>query len=399
MKTLTGRRRKALWITLIVIAVLVAIRLALPYVVLHYANKSLATMKGYRGHIRDIDIALIRGAYKIDSVYLNKVDSVTQKETPFFAASLIDLSIEWKSLFKGSVVGEVVCEDPLIRFTKDKAEPKQVAKDSTQLKKVGDDFMPLEVNKFEIRNGRIQYVDEYSHPKVDVTLSKAHVVGLNLRNSYDSSALLPATIQADAEVYDGTFSLNMKLNPLAEEPTFDVNAELKNTNLVKLNDFFKAYANVDVNRGNFGLYTEVAAKDGKFTGYVKPLMKNLKVLGPEDRKDNVLRKLWEGFVGGVGEVFENHKHDRLATKIPFSGNIKSPKANVWFAIGEVLQNAFIQALQPSLDQEINIAAVDKAPTEKKNLLQKVFGKKDKADDKNKDTAKDKERDKDKKKKG
>jgi hypothetical protein len=396
MTTIVGRKRKLLRIMLIVIAVVVALRLALPYVVLHYANKSLATMKGYHGHIQDIDIALIRGAYKIDSVYLNKVDSVSNKETPFFAASLIDLSMEWKALFKGSIVGEVVCENPMIRFTKDKVEPKDVQKDSAQFKKVSDDFMPLEVNKFEIRNGRIQYIDEYSHPKVDVTLTKAHVVGLNLRNSYDSSALLPATIQADAEIYDGTLALNMKLNPLAEEPTFDINAELKNTNLVKLNDFFKAYANVDVNRGNFGLYSEVAAKDGKFTGYVKPLMKDLKVLGPEDQKDNVLRKLWEGLVGTVGEVFENHKHDRLATKIPFSGNIRNPKTNIWFAIGEVLENAFIQAIQPSLDQEINIAAVDKAPKKKKNFVEKIFGKKDKADN-NKEPAKDKE--KDKKKKG
>lgn len=81
-------------------------------------------MDGYYGHIEDIDLAIIRGAYKIDSIYLNKVDSNTQKRTPFLAASFVDLSVEWKALFHGSVVGEMVFEKPVIRFTKGKKEDK-----------------------------------------------------------------------------------------------------------------------------------------------------------------------------------------------------------------------------------------------------------------------------------
>lgn len=385
-----SKKQKVLRIVIIVIALLAAVRLALPYVILHYANKTLATMDGYRGHIQDIELAIIRGAYKVDSIYLNKVDSATQQETPFFAASLVDLSIEWKSLFKGSIVGEIVLKDPMLRFTKDKVEPKDVRKDSTDFKKVLDDFMPLDINRFEIRNGRVQYMDPYSKPKVDIQMSNVNLVALNLRNSYDSSALLPASVRATASIYDGTLDVNMKLNPLADEPTFDLNSELKNTNLVKLNDFFSAYAKADVNKGTFGLYTEVAAKEGKFAGYIKPLIKDLDVLGKEDRHDNILKKMWEGLVGSVGEIFQNQPKDRLATKIPLQGSVKKLDTNVWYAIGEVLQNAFIRALQPALDEEISIRTVDTGTKRKKNLLEKVFGKKDK--DK-KDNGKKKDRDK------
>lgn len=364
---------------MIVIAVLVAARLALPYVILHYANKTLATMKGYRGHIMDIDIALIRGAYQIDSAYLNKVDSTTQAETPFVAVSMVDLAIEWPALLQGSIVGEVSFEKPLIRFTRDKVEPKDVQRDSSQLKKMLDGFMPLKVNRFEVHNGRIQYIDENSKPPVNVALTEAEIVGLNLINSYDSAGtILPASIQARANIYDGTLSLNMKLDPLAGVPTFDMNAELKNTNLAKLNDFFKAYAKADVSQGSFGLFTEIAAKEGRFTGYVKPLIKDLKVLGEEDRKDNILKKLWEGIVGTAGEVFENQRNDRLATKIPFEGRVENPRANVWYAIAQVLQNAFVHALQPSLDQEINIAAVETKKEDKQNVIEKIFSKDDQA---------------------
>lgn len=371
-----SKRQRFFKILLITVVVLVAIRLALPYVILKYANNSLATVPGYRGHVENIDLAIIRGAYTIHSIYLNKVDTLTLKETPFFASSMIDLSIEWKALLKGEIVGEMVFDQPILRFTKDKVEPDEVRKDSSNLKQLLDDFMPLRVNRFEAKGGSIQFIDENSKPKVDIEMTDTYILATNLRNSYDSGVLLPATILAKGSVYGGTLDLNVKLNPLSDDPTFDMNAEMKNTNLVRLNDFFKAYAKVDVNKGTFGLYTELAAKDGKFKGYVKPLIKDLDVLGKEDRNDNILRKTWEGIVGTVGEVLENQPKERLATKIPLEGSTKNLDTNVWYAIGEVLQNAFIRALQPSLDQDINIQTVDAEKSRKKNILEKIFGKKD-----------------------
>ena len=340
-------------------------------------------MKGYYGHIEDVDLAIIRGAYKVDSIYLNKSDTVSGKQTPFFSAPLIDLSIEWKALFKGSIVGEIKMDRPVLLFTKDKVEPKQVVRDSADFKKVLDGFMPLDINRFEITRGKIQYKDHTSVPKVDIEMNRLHLIAQNLRNSYDSSAVLPASVNATASVYDGTLRFDARLNPLENDPTFDMSTELKNTNLVKLNDFFQAYAKVDVNKGTFGLYSEVAAKDNQFAGYVKPLIKDLDILGKEDRKDNIFRKIWEGIAGGVGEIFENQKEDQVATKIPFKGNLDNPRTNVWFALGTILQNAFIQALQPSIDNEINIGSVKEQKEEKKTFLQKIFSsdKKDKKEDK------------------
>jgi hypothetical protein len=370
------KKKKITYIILGLLSLIIAIRIALPYIVLHYANKSLAEMKGYYGHVQDIDLALLRGAYSVDSIYLNKEDSVSGKQTPFFAASTIDLAIEWKALFKGSIVGEVVIDKPLIIFTKDKVEPQELAKDSADFKKVLNDFMPLSINKCEIHNGTVRYKDPGATPKVDIQMDDMHIVAQNLRNSYDSTALLPASIDASAKIYDGTLSMNARLNPLAEAPTFDMSAELKNTNLVKLNEFFQAYAKIDVNKGLFGLYAEVAARDSRFTGYVKPLIKDLDILGKEDRDDNIFQKLWEGIAGGVGQIFRNRSEDQVATKIPFQCRLDDPKTNVWYALGHILQNAFIQAIQPSIDNEISISSVESPKQEKKTFLQKIFKKDD-----------------------
>lgn len=384
------RKGRTAVVIVVILALIVALRLALPSIVLHYANKNLAAMDGYNGHIEDIDLALLRGAYKIDSIYINKVDSISQDETPFLAASVVDLSIEWRSLFKGSIVGEIIVDRPMVRFTKDRVEPKDVQKDSSDFREVLDDFMPLEINRLVFRNGKLQYVDQTSKPRVDISMTDVDVVALNLKNSYDSAAVLPASIDAQATIYEGRLDMKMKLNPLAEVPTFDLNAEWKNTNLVKLNEFFQAYAKVDVNKGTFGLYTEIAAKEGRFTGYVKPLIEDIDVLGKEDREENILRQAWEGITGAVTEIFENQKEETFATKIPLKGDIDNPRANIFFAIMQILENAFISALQPSIDQQINLGTVDQQPEEKKGFLERVFKGKDDKDNKD-DREKEKER--------
>ncbi|PSL27298.1 DUF748 domain-containing protein [Dyadobacter jiangsuensis] len=383
-RTHSTKRRTAKILIGIVVGIVV-IRLILPYVILHFANKSLAGMNGYYGHIDDIDLAIIRGAYQIDSIYINKVDrgsedNIRAKQTPFFASREIDLSIEWKALFKGSIVGELVFQRPYLLFTKDKVEPKEVVKDSADFRKILDKFMPLNINRCELRGGAIQYKDFSSRPHVDIAMTNVNLLAENLRNSYDSSAVLPASIHATADVYEGKMRFDARLNPLADSPTFDMSAELNNTNLVKLNDFFQAYAKVDVNDGRFGLYTEVAAKDEQFKGYVKPVVKNLDILGKEDRKDNLLQKLWEAVAGGAGKLFENKNKDQVATKVPFEGRLDDPKTNIWVAITNILQNAFIHAIQPSIDNEISIASVKEDKKEKKTFFQKIFSG---GDDKNK----------------
>jgi hypothetical protein len=247
--------------------------------------------------------------------------------------------------------------------------------------------MPLKVNRFEITNGVIQYIDSTSKPMVDIQLDNAHVVAENLKSVKDT-ALLPSTVVATADIYKGQMTLNMKMDALAKKPTFDMNLELKDTHLPELNDFFKAYGKLDVNKGTFGLYSEIASKQGKFVGYVKPLIKDIDILGAEDRKDNILQKLWEAFTGGVGQVLKNQQKDQVATKIPLEGTFKNADANIWIAIIEILKNAFIQALQPTIDQEINIASVNKESS--KTLKEKIIG-----DDK---TVKDPKDEKDEKKK-
>jgi len=380
-----SRRRKTWYIILgSLLVLLVAFRIALPYILLKFVNRELTRIDGYYGHVNDIDVALLRGAYTIKDIRLDKTGG--KIPVPFFSADIIDLSIEWRAIFQGAIVGEIVVEQPKLNFVKGPTKQTTQTKIDKDWTKVVDTLLPLKLNRLEINNGEIHYLDFHSSPKVDIFAKNVQILAQNLSNAKDQKEVLPSTAEASADVYGGTATVNMKLDPLNNKTTFDANAELKNLNLTNLNDFLKAYGNFDVSKGNLSLYTEAAAKDNKLAGYVKPVVKDLKVLDAKKDDENPIQFVWEAMVSGVAWVFKNHPKDQLATKIEFNGNLKDPDTNIWEIIGQVLRNAFIQALYPSLENEINLQSVEKKEDQPKTFIGKLFkgisGKKNKEEKKN-----------------
>lgn len=381
IKKWTGTRTGKVVLGLLVL--LIALRIALPYVILHYANRELASMKGYFGKIQDVDVALLRGAYVIDSIYLNKADDKTGKQDPFFSASTIDLSIEWKSLFNGEIAGELVFDRPFMKFTENRVELNEVTRDTGDFRELIRDFMPIQINRCEIRDGTVMYADYGADPAVELVATHIDALAQNLKNTYKKSEVLPATLKADARVYDGIVQLNMRMNPLAEHTTFDMDMKVIDASLPELNDFFKAYANADIKKGYFSMYMEAATKDEAFVGYVKPFIRDLDVLDwkGQDKDDNFLRKVWEGVVGLGGKVFENQKDDDVATKIPLSGSLSTGegiKPNIMSAVVAVVRNAFFNSLKPSLDYEIDLNKVEEETKEdKRGFFKRIFDRKEK----------------------
>ncbi len=364
------RKRRIFWLSVVV--ALIAFRLLLPYIVLRYVNNKLAHLEEYYGHVDDIDIHLYRGAYEIKDIrILKKVEKGAKKDTiPFFESPSIDLSIEWSAIFDGAIVGEIGVERPVLNFVKEKHKGEDVKADTADFAQLIDDLMPVTINRFDIHNGEVHYHDLEAKPKLDIALKNINITATNLTNVTDSKDLLPAELKATAEGYEGKFFLNMKFDGLADDPTFDMNTELKGLNLVLLNDMLREYGNFDVKKGTFSLYGEFAAKKGGFGGYVKPFLKDLDVVQWNKQEGDFTQILWETVVGGTAELLQNQRKEQLATKIPINGTFDNAHVNKWHAISYVLRNAFLQALRPSLDNSININKLK--DNDKKTFLERVF---------------------------
>lgn len=345
-----GRKK---WILLIVLALLVAFRAALPYIVKSYVNKTLAGIPGHRGHVEDIDMSLWRGAYVIQDLIIEKVAG--NIPVPFISAKTIDLSVEWSALLHRSLVGEIEFINPKISFVQGPTEKEsQNGKDANFIETVKKLF-PVKINRFDVQNGEVHFRNFHTDPKVDIHLDSLFLHAKNLTNSERLSKVLPAFIDAKGKaMHTGKFKGHLDIDPYAQRPTFNLDMQLEQVELTALNSFFDGYASVDVESGVFEMYAEVAAADGKFTGYVKPLFKNMRILDLKKDAKKPLKLLWQAVVAAVAELFTNHSTDQLGTKIPLSGTFDNPNADILSTIGGILKNAFIKALMPGIEGTITL---------------------------------------------
>lgn len=357
-----GNRK--LQIVVIIIALIVAARLALPYFVTRYVNKVLGELEGYRGQIYDVDIHLIRGAYQIDSLKIFRVNG--NEEIPFIDIPVMDLSVEWKALFEGKVVGEIHFQDPKLNFIAGKKEKSKG--EDTGSEQTGEDvdwtepikkLMPLEINRMTVSNGQLTFFDFTTSPKVDLSLKNVEMEALNLNNAKDHEDTLPSTVKLTARsIGDGLLTVDMKINVMKQMPDLDMDLKFEQVHMPALNDFFDAYAEIDVEKGTFNLYSEVAVLDGKISGYVKPLFNDLKVIDLKKDKEKPLELIWEGIAGLLIEIFENQSKDQFATRVPLSGQIAEVKSPFWPTLWNIFRNAFVEAFERNTDNTINIASTD-----------------------------------------
>ena len=160
----------------------------------------------------------------------------------------------------------------------------------------------------------------------------------------------------------------MKINVLKKTPDFDFNFKLENMDLTYLKDFTDAYAKFTFKKGTFDVTAELAMDDQEYSGYVKPVLDNIRIidLTPDterEKKRGFFRKVWELIVGGTVAVVKNKPKDRLATRIPIKGNVKGTEPFTWTLIVNVLKNGFIKAFDGNIEGSIdfNDAKSEKPP--------------------------------------
>lgn len=353
MKNKSSKRfyqKKKIIIPAIIVLLVIAFRIYLPTLVKNYVNKTLTEIPGYYGHVEDIEIALIRGAYVINGLQLNKVEKQTQ--VPFLKFPETDISVHWKSLFKGDIVAEIIMEHPEVIYVFEDMQTASSGEetDSDDWTQVLTDLVPLEINHFKVHDGKLAFVQLSSDPNIDLSINQLELTATNLRNVVEKGRTLPSSITATGVSFGGgKVSLKGNLNVIKEIPDMDIALSIKDANVTALNAFTNYYAGIDFESGTAELYSEIAIADGFLKGYMKPLLTDSKLLGKED---GFLETLWEGFVGFFKFVLKNQRTDTLATEIPVEGNLNNIEAGVWPTIGGIFKNAWIEAFVGETDDTI-----------------------------------------------
>jgi hypothetical protein len=133
---------------------------------------------------------------------------------------------------------------------------------------------------------------------------------------------------------------------------------LEGARLVEVNPWLEEFLNVDAERGVFSMYTELATAEGRFKGYIKPILEDAEFFSLDEPSDGLLQKAWEGLVGMVAAILTNPEEDQIATQLPFSGELDDPDAEIMSAVVNLLRNAFVAAFTHSIEGTVDIEDVE-----------------------------------------
>lgn len=361
------RRRIALYAFLLV---LVAFRIWLPYLLKDQLVKAVNATEGYECTLDDLDLHLFRGAMIFKEFEIKVTENDVTK--PFVYCKNADISVEWRAIFHGSIVSEVILDELKLYFADGKSEEEEQTGDVSWVEPIID-FIPLKINHFVINNGQIEFENMVSEPPVNLKMTDLQLKVENLTNSTDEEKALPSNLKLTSKVLNhGQLTVNGDLNILKEIPDMDLNLDLQEVDLTELNAFTEAYANFDFEKGNFALAAEFAMLNGEAKGYVKPILNDVKVLNFKEDTP-VLNGFWQAFVGLAFNVTKNIRKDRTGTKIPISGKYDNPDIEIGQTIINIFRNAIIKAYKAEVDQTISLKDLAEKQNDDRTFWEKFKG--------------------------
>jgi hypothetical protein len=353
------RRNKILVGVLVVVLLLVGVRVALPFVVEDYVNGKLQTLQAYRGHIGDVDIHLWRGAYSIDDIVITKIGA--DRPVPFFKSDRLEFSVEWSNLMRGSVVSEASFLQPELNLVQAKSEKESQLGEEENWNARLEELFPFRFNTVEVHEGTVRFLAPGISTGDAITARRVNGAVSNLTNVLESGKRTFADFGITAEVLQGSPAVVAgSVDAFAAQPTFDVNMEVKDVALPQVNPWLREYIKADAEAGKFELYLELAASEGRFAGYAKPILEDVDLYRSGEQEESALKRIWEGFLDFAAEALENEEADQVAARIPFSGTIQNPQTSLLATISSVLRNAFVSAFARSLEGSITLRDVKKS---------------------------------------
>ncbi|MBC7370396.1 MAG: DUF748 domain-containing protein [Bdellovibrionaceae bacterium] len=338
---------------------LIVIRIFIPYGVKRGLNYYLANkIESYEGHIADLDLSLWRGAYQIEGLRLWKKGS--NQNDPLIAVREIDLSLAWRALFKGEILGDLRVTQLNLQFTDSKSEEKkQNGTDEKGWNEVIQKLIPISIESAKCMECQVHFVNRDFKAPIDVVADQLELSAFNMRNVDSKNEILPSTFRLTGRFQgDSNFRFAGKFNALADPMAFNIDADMKDFTLEKLNPFLLVYGPFTFAKGKLSIYAETATKDGKIKGYVKPFLDNVKMVKNEEKFISFKHGTYEFVLGAANLLFRSSEKD-VATKVEFEGPIKSPDINIWGAVKTAFKNGFGQPLDKGVEHSIGIKDVPK----------------------------------------
>ena len=307
--------------------------------------------KGAADFLRE-PYAAAQGEIRLERVPLDRLSPLAQDYQLNTTGGFLSLngSVEYTPEAQMAHLTEVDLEELRADYVTSKATKALELKHAQQAIKLAKDVRNapkvwLEVDALKVRNSQLGFENKGTTPPYRVFISR---LNLDLEHLSNQSGHEPSTFHAQgAFMGSGASMLKGRVRSASRPADAEVHLEVEGARLKDLNGLLQAHAGVDVAEGLFSVYSEITVKNGQVEGYVKPLIKNLKIYDRQKDQAKPFRKRVEMHVlQFLANLFRNHQSHAVATVARISGSTGGPKTNEWEVIRKLIGNGLSHAILP-----------------------------------------------------
>ncbi|MGE3260962.1 MAG: DUF748 domain-containing protein [Bacteriovoracia bacterium] len=344
------------WILFSVIVILVAIRVALPSIILRKLNNSLANLEGpLCGHIADVDLAIIRGAYELqDFTLMSRTKSGACREK-LLSVERTKISAAWGELLKGKARLRVdlfapqVAVDPLITAleTSDKR-----AEAAVGAQKTWDILVPWRIDALGIREGKAYFV-LFGQGGISTPLEQVEGEVTGIESSIASE--LPILYRIKGSIFGGSSLVaagSMALGPGPTRWEVDFNAE--QVDLTNANPFLYNRVPLTFTTGKLDLFGEAAGKGADVEGYVRTIFTKVDVVGNREKWKNFSQGLYEIVSALFFVISKNTRVHTVGTELVFHKKGTDTVVDWAGAVARALQHSGGKLVPRGVDNSLGL---------------------------------------------
>jgi hypothetical protein len=348
------RSHKAVTASLVTLGVLLAIivilRLILDPLASYETRKALNQMDGFKGDFQRVHVTVFGPGYDITHLKLIEVpDGVEKSEVgdrdPLVYVERAHVGISWRELLHLRLTGSLRLTSPKIIITQKKNAPATGAKKAPDLSDQLGKVMGLKVDRIEVVAGEILFREGAGPHLQQLWVHHLELVAQNLATRRGLTGGRPATVSAHGLVgHSGDLDLFVSADPFASPLSFAGQATVKGLEASELYEFIEPKAHLQAGKGTIDVFAEFVSKEGRLSGGVKPVLKNIEIAPTE-------AGVWDRMKAWLADKTVKLASDRVpgrnavATTVPIKGNLTDPDLQLWPAVLGVIRNAFVRGLE------------------------------------------------------
>lgn len=329
----------------------VAVRVALDPVAEHYTRKALADAEGMKSDFDSVHVSVLPPGYQIRELRIIEAPGGSWKR-PLLEVDRAAVSLYWERLFSGQIATELRLDAPEIEITQHSEAPEEVKEEVEKRKPRSANevapklqaLIPARVERIEVRRGSFSFRDADSRGQPELTLHRIELAVENLATRPELTQGRPATASLSAVLgKSGDLSGFVSADLFAKSLNLAGNVALRGWKVEELYELERANVGLQTPQGTLDLFAEFKVKNGKISGGVKPVLKNVEVRPTEDTIGNQI-KAWAADV--ALDLFSDDVpgRDAVATVVPIQGHIDDPKAQVFPTVLSIVRNAFVEGI-------------------------------------------------------